>query len=423
MVMKEETDVKDKMFSKKWWDQFNIKSRYLSIPLVVENAVKDNVVELKNGIYEMLQNLDNDPNFKSWGVWVNGKQNDEKGKTLLKDPIKNENDLIPWQKRNFGDEKFGIILNDGQRYSDNVREIITKCFTPFFENNAPFGGVNFSIFIGNYGWTPIGIHEDHKGSFVMHFHLGPGRKTMYMWERSNYIKNLEGKENEKFPNEYLAFADYKCHFEEGDLFFMPWNYYHIGKSDELSLGLTVWVNYSTVDGVLNGIWENGFKGIKQSEENLENVIPNFMSIEDSTGMDLILSHLDEELAQLGLNDFISEELEDYSGALISNNWYDKGAVKKEKVNVEINEVTRLAINKSKIHYSCSGDTIKIFHRGNKVSFIYHQDIEKLIKSLNTGNTNRVKNILSDLFLNWPEEVGIRLLEVLYENDILQIIQE
>ncbi len=414
---------KEKSFSKKWWNQFNVDSRDLTIPIVAENAVKDDVSKLKKGIYEMLQNLENDEDFKPWRVWVDGVQDKKLEKSLIKDPIKNENDLIPWQKRNFGDKKFGIILNDGQRYSDDVRETITNYFNPFLKGNAPFGGSNFSIFIGNYGWTPLGIHEDHKGSFVMHFHLGPGEKTMYMWEGSNYKKNLKGKSNDKFPLKYLAFADYTCHFKEGDVFFMPWNYYHIGRSDELSLGLTVWFDYTTTDGLLNGIWESGLERINKKLASHGKIIPNLLNSEDSAAFDFILSQLDEDDIQISLNDFIFEELEDYSGALISNGWYDKGAIKNKKENIEITGATLLKINKSKIHYSYTNKTIKIFHRGDKVSFHYHGDMEELIKSLNKGESNTVSNILSGLFLDWPEGVGIRFLEILCESDILKIIEQ
>jgi hypothetical protein len=422
--MSREIDPNRNSFSKEWWKEFEIKSKQLSIPLVVENVLKeDRIQDLKNGIYEMLQNLSEDKNFDSWRVWVDGKQDHKIAKSLIVDPIKNEVDLISWQKRNFGDKKFGIILNEGQKYSDKVQEIISTYFNPFFENNAPFGGLNFSIFIGNYGWTPIGIHEDHTGSFVMHFHLGPGEKTMYMWEKSNYKKNLEGKDNDKDPNKYLVHSDYECNFKKGDVFFMPWNYYHIGKSDELSLGLTVWVNYNTIDGILNGVWENGLNEIKKQMVSNENVLSNLINIQDTSGIDFALSQLDEELLASSINDFLLEEIEDYTGALISNNWYDKVVVHRTKEKVEINENTKLVLNKYKIHYSYSNETIKIFHMGNKVSFHYHEDIKKLLESLNIGNSNSVKNILLGKFTDWPEGIGRRFLEILYENDIIQVIEE
>jgi len=415
--------IKSKPFSETWWDEFIINSGNMTYPIVVEDSIINDVKDLKESIYEMLQNLKNEDASLAWRVWVDGELDNNLKKDIINDPIKGEKDLLLWQKRNFGDKKFGIILNNAQRYSEKSRQLISNYFKPFLDKKPPFGGINFSVFIGNYGWTPIGIHEDHTGSFVMHFHLGPGDKTMYMWERSNYKDNLHGNENENKPKGYIPFADYTCHFKTGDVFFMPWNYYHIGKSEDLSLSLTVWFNYTTVDGLLNGVWESGLKELTDGEISNDDVMPNIKNIEDDTSMDLILSQLEEEFDETKLSDFIKEQLEDYTEALKSNNWYDSGDLKNKKKNITLNGSTKLKSNKSKIRYKRSGESIRIFHRGDKLSFHYHDDMEKFISLLNEGNTNNVNTILDNLFTDWPEGIGVRLLEILCENDFLLVIED
>jgi hypothetical protein len=413
--------IKSIPFSETWWTEFIENSGNMTYPIVVKDAIKDDVDSLKTAIYEMVQNLQNENTSIAWRVWVNGKLDNKMKKQIVSDPILNHDDLLHWQNRNFGNKKFGIILNNAQRYSEKSRNLVSKYFKPFIEKKAPFGGINFSVFIGNYGWTPIGIHEDHTGSFVMHFHLGPGDKTMYMWERSNYKENLNGLDNEEHPEGYIPFADYTCHFKTGDVFFMPWNYYHIGKSDELSLGLTVWFNYTTVDGLLNGVWESGLKELSE-EELSDELIQNINSLDDSTAIDRILSQLDEEIDQININDFIDQQLEDYSEALKSSNWYDSGDIKLKKENVELCHESKVKINKSAVRFKRSGDQIKIYHRGDKVSFYYHKDIEILLNSLNEGKTLNVGEALKNLFADWPDEVSLRLVEILCENDILLVIK-
>jgi len=269
---------------------------------------------------------------------------------------------------------------------------------------------------------PLGIHEDNTGSFVMHFHLGPGDKTMYMWERSNYEKTLGGTQNNRDVKSYIPFVDYTCNFKQGDIFFMPWNYYHIGKSDDLSIGLTVRFNYTNVDGLLNGVWRSGLKEITDEELSDNIVVPNMQSIEDSAALDQIISQLEEEVNEMSINDFLLEQLDDYSDALRSNGWYDSGDIKRKKESVELEENTKVKINKSKIRYKRSGDSIKFFHRGDKLSFHYHEDMEKLITLLNTGEANTALALLDNLFTDWPEGIGVRLLEILCENDVLLIIE-
>lgn len=415
--------IKSEPFSDIWWSEFIENSGNMTHPVVVEDSITDDVQNLKESIYEMLQNLkyENDP--MAWRIWVDGKKVSQKKKTIIDDPITGESDLLSWQERNFQDKKFGIILNNAQRYSEKSRQFISNYFKPFLDKKPPFGGINFSVFIGNYGWTPIGIHEDHTGSFVMHFHLGPGDKTMYMWERSKYKEQLNGNENDMNPEDYIPFADYTCEFKTGDVFFMPWNYYHVGKSDDLSLALTVWFNYTTVDGLLNGVWESGMKELMDEKSLNDQLIPNIKNIKDDTAIDYILSQLEEEIVETSINDFISEQLEDYSDALKSNNWYDNGTIKNKKNNVELNKDSMLKINKSSIICKRSGESVNFFHRGDKISFHYHDDMKKLVSIINKGDTIPVEKMLDDLFVDWPKGIGTRLLEILCENDILKVIED
>ncbi|MFD0963730.1 hypothetical protein [Pseudofulvibacter geojedonensis] len=419
--MQIETEQKIKSFSKEWWEYFIDYTGNMTVPSVVKNTFNNDVGILRESIFEMLQNLKKDKSLIPWRVWVEGELDKGLKDRIIKDPVKSEDDFLDWEKRHFGNKKYGIILNTGQRYSEKGRDVISEYFKPFLKDNTPFGGINFSIFIGNYGWTPIGIHEDHTGSFVMHFHLGPGSKTMYMWDRANYKESLEGGENNDNPEKYLPFADYKCDFTEGDVFFMPWNYYHIGRSDQTSLGLTVWFNYTTVDGLLNGVWESGLKEVNGENLNDELLVSNVKDVGSIDDIDITLSKLDEDKLDETLKEFIYQELDDYSGALKSSDWYDSGDIKDANHAIEINEDMYLRINKSSIHYRQDGDSIKLFHRGDKVSFHNHDDIIKLVSELNNGKEVQVKKLLSGLFQDWPDGIGVRLLEILLENSFLQII--
>lgn len=418
-----ETQNIENPFSENWWKEFNKNSNHMSVPLVVRNVIKRDAQRIRESIYEMLGNLKNENNDLAWRIWVDGQQdkNKNKKKQIINDPILSNDDLENWRKRNFGNQKFGIILNNGQKYSENSRSIISKYFEPLLKNKPPFGGINFSIFIGNYGWTPLGIHEDHTGSFVMHFHLGPGEKTMYMWERENFKENLKGSENDMNPEKYLPFADYKCHFKEGDVFFMPWNYYHIGKAEELSISLTVWFNYTTVDGILNGIWDNGFKRFKENGFG-NRLLPNIEDNKDTVPIDLIVSKLNENDCTQRLKDFISEEIDDYTGALISNNWYDTSNIKEINKTFDINDNTLITLKSTAIYYKCFPELIKIYHNGNKLSLNYHPDLEVLIEKLNTYKIFKYSNIVEGLFIEWPSGISLRILEIFGENNIIKIVK-
>ena len=42
---------------------------------------------------------------------------------------------------------------------------------------------------------PLGIHQDHRGENVIHFHLGPGDKQMYIWDEDAYKELTDLKHN------------------------------------------------------------------------------------------------------------------------------------------------------------------------------------------------------------------------------------
>ena len=76
-------------------------------------------------------------------------------------------------------------MNNNEAFSEQLASRVLKMMSSLFEiAGLPPLGNEITVFIGNYGWTPLGIHKDHTGENVLHFHLGPGRKQMYIWEIS-----------------------------------------------------------------------------------------------------------------------------------------------------------------------------------------------------------------------------------------------
>jgi hypothetical protein len=415
-----------KPFSKDWWNDFKKNTGNLSFPTIRKDIFNDNVQDLRDSIFEMFQNLKYEKELLAWRVWCDGKLNTSLEKKIIDDPIQGEDDFLPWCQRIFGDKTFGVILNDGQRYSKKTRDMVLGYFAPLLETNPPLGGINFSIFVGNYGWTPIGIHQDHTGSFVMHFHLGPGKKEMHMWQEKNYKELLYGRENEMNPEAYIPFSDFNYTFEDGDIFFMPWDYYHIGRSEEISIGLTVWFNYTTVDGLLNGIYSNGVKEIiddfKEEYANSNQIIyPNNLTA-DRGPFNEILNQIDEEVLKGTLVDFIENQLDDYTHSLISNNWYDRGAIKnKFNLTNDIDLQSTVALIIAPISFKKRNDILKIFHRGDKIDLMYHDDLVELINRINQRKSDTVAALIEGLFQEWPEGIGRRIIEIFVENCIVEII--
>ena len=70
-----------------------------------------------------------------------------------------------------------------------------------------------------------------------------------LWKPSK-IGEVDNKRIDKF----LPHVKHEMTFGAGGLFFMPWNFHHIGKSDELSVGLSVWLNRPRKDDLVSKVF-------------------------------------------------------------------------------------------------------------------------------------------------------------------------
>ncbi len=205
--------------------------------LIVRNALSDEVVgKLYHEIRGIIRNSAVTNNFR---VYVNGKQtsNDTITASL---PLEAE-DMDRWRSRVFGKDKFSIIINQCEQLSVYLSAYLSASVERLRDlMGIPLLGYNLTIFMGNYGFTPLGVHHDGTGNNVLHFHIGPGDKVMYNWDEQQYTPEVAALDLDK----QLALAD-EFRFSAGDLYFMPWNKYHIGNTEEFSIGFTLWFNNPT----------------------------------------------------------------------------------------------------------------------------------------------------------------------------------
>jgi hypothetical protein len=100
--------------------------------------------------------------------------------------------------------------------------------------------------MGNYGYTPFGVHDDTDQSLL--WHLGPAPKTAYVWPRERYIELTGGT---------LAMVDYEAllphanryELQPGDLLFIPMGDFHIldTRAFSCTLGLTLFPDDMMLD--------------------------------------------------------------------------------------------------------------------------------------------------------------------------------
>ncbi|MDO5616291.1 MAG: hypothetical protein Q4G16_08885 [Cruoricaptor ignavus] len=419
-------------FSSEWWDYFLSKNKKFTEPCVIKNCLNQNLVQnLTEGVFEMLKERYKIEHIhRGFRVYIEGVEQDNlfSRNLALNPPKKNEN-IIEYLEGIF-DKKFGMIINSGEKYSDILSDTLLEKIRPLIEKiGLPTSGLELTIFIGNYGWTPLGIHQDHKGENVLHFHLGPGSKTMYTWDEDKYNELTNTKHNNKDILPLLKYAQ-KFPFTEGDLFYMPWNKFHVGYSDEISIGITLWFNNPTNLEFTNKVIKSFTN--QYIEGNNEKILtPQIDYIKNNNSFNDLLEtiKINDDLKNVDVISFFKHIYNEYKYSILSNGGWQSVPVNKTtsiKYNVEEYEFLNNKKIKSKmgyeIIYQIRNESIDIFVRGSKIEMNYFPEVTKMIEMINTNNILDTDDLLSFSNKNFPKEAGLYFLSLIYDKRGFEIME-
>ena len=410
-----------KKFDSNWWDNYLFQTNNLTQPCVFNNSLTANeTAVMRKYVLEIIDQLAKYRTDRhGYRVFVEGKKIDNKGMEKIYDspPCKYKS-LTDWIKSTFGGQRFGMIINEGERFNLALSKMMALKTAPLLEKiGFPQEGINFSLFIGNYGWTPLGIHQDSPGESVLHFHLGPGSKTMYTWKKEVFEKLVDTKNfNRHDIKPLLPHAD-TFEFKEGDLFYMPTGAWHIGYSGELSLAITFWTynhtKYRFAQRLHQMISDQFLK------KNDELVVPDKNDLNNSSASQNILScfEFEDDLNTLSYTKLLKEMYTDLRYSIASNAGYRTNPFpKEEEYSISTKEVIQLEEPFIiKYRKSLNDKKIYLYVRGHKFSLNYFDSIKKMIDEINKGIEIKVKELLSILDESWSTEVGISILELLYKH--------
>ena len=150
-----------------------------------------------------------------------------------------EESIEDWCKVIFGERKFGVIFNSLESYSNELAEKMSTIVAPLLqEAGIPLGGLSFLFFMGNYGFTPFGVHKEAKGEEGFLFHLGPANKHFYTWDNEE-LNTIE--HNAKVFHEVdEMLPDAQCYqLKPKSVMFIPNHLYHIGNTEKFSLSVVM----------------------------------------------------------------------------------------------------------------------------------------------------------------------------------------
>jgi hypothetical protein len=408
-------------FSKAWWDEFMRATSTLTQAAVVRNCLdRPKIALYEECVLEILRELARlRTNKYGYRVYVEGQiiEDGEMGAIYDAPPAIGEG-FDSWIKRVFGDKRFGIIINKGEKFNHALSRDIALAMQPLFaQTGFPQEGVNFTLFIGNYDKTPLGIHQDKRGESVMHFHLGPGDKTMYLWEPEDYeAKISSGQYHRKNIAPLLPFARV-FKFGPGDLFFMPEGTYHIGEQDSMSVAVTVWRYNHTDDRLFNNMHNLVHSNIRGQKSFAMRGDRN--DADDTSALDPILSGyaLADNLKGLSYADLIRETYRDWRLSLHSNAGF-RGIPFARQEDGTFAASERVALEQPyqmRVKRGVIGGKMHVFVRGHKLEMRDFACIETLVNTLNDGRERSVGELLGLLDGDWPAAIGQHILGQLYRH--------
>jgi len=419
-----------KSFTQEWWKDFLKINQNFTETCVIQDVMNEELVdELQLGILQVLkERYKRDDIYDGFRVYLDGKEQDERFlENLCTTPPQEGEDITAYTERMF-DQKFGIIINSGEKHSDIIANNIIKCMHPLMELvGYPPLGVEITIFIGNYGWTPLGIHQDHTGENVIHFHLGPGKKTMYTWDEEKYNELTGTKHNNKDIEPLLEHAN-EYPFNAGDIYYMPWNKHHVGYSGELSVGITLWFNnapkHKYVNSILNSFRYQFLKREKDIIASQKNYLDN-----DATFEDMLSSmKLDDDILNYSLKDFFKFVYGEFKMALLSNGGWQSVPLSldiKDDYNIDDFETLRgkRIINRDpfKIYYKKYKQSLWVYVRGAKFEMRYFDELVTIIDQLNSNEELLVDDLLTVLPENFPQEAVLYFLSLTLNKRGIEIV--
>ncbi|QTE23608.1 hypothetical protein [Polaribacter cellanae] len=412
---------KPKAFNEKWWDKFLHKTNNLTKTAVIEDCLNfEETLLFRKYVLEIIQKLAELRTDKyGFRVFVDGVKLDETEMSKIYDlpPLEDE-ELEEWVERVYKGKKFGMIINAGEKFNLKLSKNIALKTKPYFEKvGFPRDGINFSLFIGNYEKTPIGIHQDPPGQDVMHFHLGPGAKTMYTWGNEEYKELINTQKYNKQDVESLLPFSSKFIFKEGSIYFMPQGEYHIGMQDGLSIGITFWRYNHNSEILLRKLLSLTLNEFLEGGKDLLAIDKN--DIDDVSGVDDILEILKipHEFNNLNYKDLLRETYRGLRYSIHSNAGYrtspfpmDNDILFKGNNVVQIEQPFKIlykeSLHKEKLH---------VFVRGVKIELNNFNCIKSLIDKINIGKPLKVSELLKTLDKDWDEEIGLFILNTIYKN--------
>jgi len=280
--------------------------------------------------------------------------------------------LETWSQQIFGKEKFGMILNSLEAHSNEFSEKAATIVQPLLNiAGLPLQGLSFLFFMGNYGFTPFGIHKENVGEEGILFHLGPGKKLFYMWDDPTY--NTIAHNTQVFHNIEEMLPKAQCYeLEPGDAMFIPHQVYHVANTEDFSVSFVMDYINPPMDSFENELIEQ--TATEQLRHQQTHQIPVQMESDRSSWKSLLNPESIQKKVEIALQRKILA-LQSNGGIALKSNKIHQSQFSNKSFSIQGKTMFPLLID-------VSDDEMIIFARGHRLREKKHSNFLQFIENLN-----------------------------------------
>ena len=223
------------------WDQLIHTTKQLTKPNAHKGLLTDqDISELKTALIRIINRFfDKGEIHKGLKIYVEGELKNVYADKMSQIKPSEIDGLQEWGKKVFEDQKYGVVFNSLESYDNNIVEQMCRITSPLIDQvGLPLGGLSFLFFMGNYGFTPFGIHKEAKGEEGFLFHLGPGNKDFYTWDNEE-LNQVEHNTVVFTDIEAMIPSSTGYQLSPGSVMYIPDQVFHIAKTEDFSISVVM----------------------------------------------------------------------------------------------------------------------------------------------------------------------------------------
>lgn len=399
------------MHTVKAWKELVDISNQLEKPSQIHNLLlEQDIICFKNLIKEIINAfLERGEHHIGLKTYVNQELNHSIVEKMLGSPPKDFQSIEAWCKQIFGDDKFGMVLNTLEGYNNAFSEKAAELVGPLLqEAGLPLQGLSFLFFMGNYGFTPFGIHKESRGEEGMLFHLGPGKKTFYTWDSPEYNTIEHYQDSLKNIDEMLPSAK-AYELNPGDVMFIPHQVFHIANSSEFSLSFVMDYINPQSDQFENKLLEAAAKEALVLKNDYQT--PLQYESQDHIDKLAIIEKINIAFRRQLM------ELKSNAGILRKSLIINKNTLPNGNFQIKSKPIFPLFFDRQ------GDDKLIVFARGHRLIKPFHSNFEKLMNRFNLQETIQIEEIFQNLQPQWDMIDVLSFISDLNQIEAIDIIIE